>query len=58
MSEKLYGVDHFYTGDFAQILTGVYSKPWNRITARKVLDSAPYIMYRFAEDFGIQDSFI
>ena len=33
-------------------------KPWNRITARKVLDSAPYIMYRFAEDFGIQDSFI
>ena len=33
-------------------------KPMNRITARKVLDSAPYIMYRFAEDFGIQDSFI
>lgn len=33
-------------------------KPRNRITARKVLDSAPYIMYRFAEDFGIQDSFI
>ena len=33
-------------------------KPRNRITARKVLDSAPYIMYRFAEDFGLQDSFI
>ena len=33
-------------------------KPRNRITARKVLDSAPYIMYRFAEDFGMQDSFI
>ena len=33
-------------------------KPRNRITARKVLDSAPYTMYRFAEDFGIQDSFI
>ena len=33
-------------------------KPKNRITARKVLDSAPYIMYRFAEDFGMQDSFI
>ena len=33
-------------------------EPWNRITARKVLDSAPYIMYRFAEDFGMQDSFI
>ncbi|MCL4480307.1 MAG: transposase, partial [Candidatus Thermoplasmatota archaeon] len=33
-------------------------KPRNRITARKVLDSAPYIIYRFAEDFGIQDSFI
>ena len=28
-------------------------KPRNRIAARKVLDSAPYIMYRFAEDFGI-----
>jgi Transposase len=33
-------------------------KPRNRINARKVLDSAPYIMYRFAEDFGMQDSFI
>jgi transposase len=33
-------------------------KPRNRITARKVLDSATYIMYRFAEDFGMQDSFI
>jgi transposase len=33
-------------------------KPRNRIAARKVLDSAPYIMYRFAEDFSIQDSFI
>ena len=32
--------------------------PRNRITARKVLDSAPYIICRFAEDFGIQDSFI
>ena len=26
MSEKLYGVDQFYPGDFAPILTGVYSK--------------------------------
>ena len=25
MSEKLYGVDQFYPGDFAQILTGVYT---------------------------------
>ena len=33
-------------------------KPRNRITARRVLDSAPHIMYRFAEDFGIQDAFI
>ena len=33
-------------------------KPRNRITVRKVLDSAPYIMYRFAEDFGMQNSFI
>ena len=33
-------------------------KPRNRITARKVLDSAPYIIYRFAEGFGMQDSFI
>ena len=24
MSEKLYGVDQFYPGDFAPILTGVY----------------------------------
>ena len=27
----------------------------NRISARKVLDSAPYLMYRFAEEFGIED---
>ena len=33
-------------------------KPRNRIAARKVLDSAPYIIYRFAEDFGMRDSFI
>ena len=33
-------------------------KPKNRITARKVLDSAPYIIYRFAKNFGIQDSLI
>ena len=26
MSEKLYEVDQFYPGDFAQILTGVYRK--------------------------------
>ncbi len=33
-------------------------KPKNRITARKVLDSYPYIIFRFAGDFGIQDSLI
>lgn len=38
--------------------TATVRKPRNRISARKVLDSAPYIMYRFAEDFGIEDSFI
>ena len=38
--------------------TTTVSKPRNRITARKALVSAPYIMYRFAEDFGIQDSFV
>ena len=25
MSEKIYEVDQFYTGDFAQIMNGVYS---------------------------------
>ena len=29
-------------------------KPRNRITVRKVIDSAAYIIYRSAEDFGIQ----
>ena len=33
-------------------------KPRNRITVRRVLDSAPYILYRLAEDFGYQDSFM
>jgi transposase len=30
MSEKLYGVDNFYTGDFAQILTGIYKRRMQR----------------------------
>ena len=33
-------------------------EPRNRITARKVLDSVMYIIYRFAEDICIRDSFI
>ncbi|EQB71826.1 MAG: hypothetical protein AMDU1_APLC00017G0013 [Thermoplasmatales archaeon A-plasma] len=32
MSEKLYGVDQFYPGDFAQILTGVYTQLWLGMT--------------------------
>ncbi|MCL5782494.1 MAG: hypothetical protein M1476_01105 [Candidatus Thermoplasmatota archaeon] len=32
-------------------------KPQYRITARLILDSAPYIIYRFTEYFGFQDSF-
>lgn len=33
-------------------------KPRNRIAVRRVLESAPYILYRHAEDFGINDDFI
>ena len=31
-------------------------KPRNRITARKVLDSAPYIIYRFTEEIKLVNS--
>jgi transposase len=33
-------------------------KPRNRISVRRVLESAPYILYRHAEAFGINDAFI
>ena len=33
-------------------------KPTNRITVRKEFDSSSYTIYRFAEDFGMHDSFI
>ena len=36
----------------------IIQKPRNRVSVRRVLDSAPYILYRHAEDFGIQDDFI
>lgn len=32
-------------------------KPGNLISVRKVLESAPYILYRHVEDFGINDDF-
>ena len=37
MSEKLYGLDQFYTGDFAPILTSVYTmtKHYRSIRERK-----------------------
>ena len=34
MSEKLYGVDQFYPGDFAQILIGVYKNRVHAILTR------------------------
>ena len=36
----------------------IIQKPGNRISVRRVLESAPYILYRHAEDFGISDDFI
>ena len=36
----------------------VIQEPRKRIMVRRLLESAPYIMYRYAEDFGIMDDFI
>ncbi|WP_287961154.1 hypothetical protein [Acidiplasma sp.] len=36
----------------------VIQEPRKRIMVRRVIESAPYIMYRHAEDFGIVDDFI
>ena len=33
-------------------------EPKKRIMVRRIIESAPYIMYRYAEDFGIMDDFI
>ena len=49
----------YYKGK--EIIKDIIAKvrnPRNTINARKLLDSAPHIIYRFAEDFGIQDCFI
>ena len=36
MSEKLYEVDQFYPGDFAQILTGVYINRLQKLRIQKM----------------------
>ena len=36
----------------------VIREPKNRIMVRRIIESALYIMYRYAEDFGIIDDFI
>ena len=36
----------------------VIQEPRKRIMVRRIIESAPYIMYRYAEDFGIMDDFI
>ena len=36
----------------------VIHEPRNRARVRRILDSAPYILYRYAENFGIMDGFI
>ena len=36
----------------------VIQEPRKRIMVRRLLESAPYIMYRYAEDFGIMDDFV
>jgi len=36
----------------------VIKEPRSGMRVRRVLESAPYIMYRYAEDFGIMDDFI
>ena len=47
-------VRELYNGRKIKDNIATVRKPRNRINARKVLDSAPYIMYRFAE--GGEDS--
>ena len=54
MSEKLYGVDQFYPGDFAQILTGVYTchrDAAGRIEKKEV----QAIMNRYCTSMGISE---
>ena len=36
----------------------VIQEPKRRMKVRRIVESAPYIMYRYAENFGIIDDFI
>ncbi|MCL4345851.1 MAG: hypothetical protein M1496_05770 [Candidatus Thermoplasmatota archaeon] len=36
----------------------VIQEPKKRIMVRRIVESAPYILYRYAEDFGIMDEFM
>ncbi len=36
----------------------VVQEPRDRVRVRRIVESAPYILYRYAEDFGIMDEFI
>ncbi len=36
----------------------VIQEPKRRMMVRRIVESAPYIMYRYAENFGIIDDFI
>ena len=36
----------------------IMQEPKKRIMVRRIIESAPYIMYRYAENFGIMDDFI
>ena len=46
MSEKLYGVDQFYPGDFAQILTGVYTGRFSLLSLRTFLHLSTGVEHR------------
>ena len=55
MSEKLYGVDQFYPGDFAQILTGVYNYNTKRLhSSLNCMTPEEFESKILNEDFGMK----
>ena len=46
MNEMLYRVDQFYTGDFAQIMTGVYNLRWRKDLGKEITAKSPLFTSR------------
>ena len=57
-TKKVKQVSHYIGREITVDGKSVIQEPRRRSMVKRVFESAPYIMYRYAEDFGIMDDFI